>query len=185
MNDQPVLFGPPRDVQAVVIDPPWDCEAGGGGKGANAHYDLLSPAQVVRVIQQDCPHWQRLADTAHVWIWVTNTTITNGDAHRVAEGLGVRPITVFTWVKRTTTGKVHKGIGQYSYGSTEHLWLCRRGDYLPVRERFQTVFDAPVGKHSAKPDASYEMIEQASHPNYLEIFARRERPGWTVWGNEV
>ena len=30
------------------------------------------------------------------------------------------------------------------------------------------------------------MIEQ-TYPGlrYLELFARRERPGWTCWGNEV
>jgi hypothetical protein len=29
------------------------------------------------------------------------------------------------------------------------------------------------------------MVEAVSHPPYLEMFARRYRLGWDVWGNEV
>ena len=31
----------------------------------------------------------------------------------------------------------------------------------------------------------YEIVEQASPGPYLELFARRDRAGWTSWGNEV
>ena len=41
-------------------------------------------------------------------------------------------------------------------------------------------------EHSRKPEASYVLIEKM-FPNLpkLELFARRKRPGWDVWGNEV
>jgi N6-adenosine-specific RNA methylase IME4 len=41
------------------------------------------------------------------------------------------------------------------------------------------------GKHSAKPDAFYRLVETMSPGPYLDCFARRERTNWTVWGNEV
>lgn len=49
----------------------------------------------------------------------------------------------------------------------------------------QTVF-APVAEHSAKPDAVQERIE-ALYPTArkVELFARRRRPGWDAWGDEV
>lgn len=47
------------------------------------------------------------------------------------------------------------------------------------------VFGAPALKHSQKPDISYELIEQVSFAPYVELFARRCRPDWSVWGNEV
>lgn len=38
--------------------------------------------------------------------------------------------------------------------------------------------------HSQKPEAFTDLIEQVSPPPYVELFARRHRLGWDVWGNE-
>jgi N6-adenosine-specific RNA methylase IME4 len=45
---------------------------------------------------------------------------------------------------------------------------------------------APKGKHSAKPDIFYEIIEKM-YPalTKVEMFARKTRSGWAWWGNEV
>ncbi|EQD57896.1 type II DNA modification methyltransferase [mine drainage metagenome] len=40
-------------------------------------------------------------------------------------------------------------------------------------------------EHSAKPKEIRCMLERASPGSYLELFARRTAPGWTVWGNQV
>lgn len=175
----------PQDIRCVLIDPPWDAEQGGGDKGANAHYPLISPAEVVDVVQYDCEYWPRLCDSAHLWLWVTNTTIVNGDAHEVAAGLGFRPVSQITWCKATEDGRPQRGIGFYTFGATEHLWLCVRGETIKPDERPPTWFQAPRGRHSAKPDESYSLIEAASPGGRLELFARRKRAGWLVWGNEV
>jgi N6-adenosine-specific RNA methylase IME4 len=43
-----------------------------------------------------------------------------------------------------------------------------------------------MGKaHSRKPEAFQDMVETVSPGPRLELFARRARPSWTVWGNEV
>jgi N6-adenosine-specific RNA methylase IME4 len=42
----------------------------------------------------------------------------------------------------------------------------------------------PRGKHSAKPEAFLDMVEQMSPGPYVELFARRDRLGWDTWGNE-
>jgi len=46
------------------------------------------------------------------------------------------------------------------------------------------LFAAKQG-HSHKPEEQYAVIERCSPGPYLELFARRKRPGWQVWGNEV
>jgi N6-adenosine-specific RNA methylase IME4 len=45
---------------------------------------------------------------------------------------------------------------------------------------------APTREHSVKPDAVHERIE-AMYPNAkrLEMFARRPREGWQVWGDQI
>jgi N6-adenosine-specific RNA methylase IME4 len=48
------------------------------------------------------------------------------------------------------------------------------------------VIIAPPGRHSEKPQQIHEGLERLyADVRRLELFARRERPGWTPWGNEV
>lgn len=49
------------------------------------------------------------------------------------------------------------------------------GDLLKTRKR----------EHSRKPDEQYDIIEACSWGPFLELFARGERPGWMVWGNQA
>ena len=44
---------------------------------------------------------------------------------------------------------------------------------------------APVTEHSEKPDEVYRRIERLYPAPRLELFARKPREGWTVWGDEV
>ncbi len=48
-------------------------------------------------------------------------------------------------------------------------------NYLSSRKR----------EHSRKPDEQYKLIEACSPGDYLELFARGERKGWTSWGNQA
>jgi len=50
-----------------------------------------------------------------------------------------------------------------------------------------SVLEAPVGKHSEKPELFVELIEK-QFPNVPKIELNRRgpaRPGWDAWGNEV
>nr|WP_231873415.1 MT-A70 family methyltransferase [Kitasatospora setae] len=40
-------------------------------------------------------------------------------------------------------------------------------------------------EHSHKPEEQCAVIERCSPSPFLELFARRERPGWDVWGKEI
>ncbi len=49
-----------------------------------------------------------------------------------------------------------------------------------------TLLQAPVGAHSQKPEAFYELVEKlCPAPRYAELFARRSRPNWDGHGDEV
>jgi excisionase family DNA binding protein len=55
-----------------------------------------------------------------------------------------------------------------------------------LTDRIDSVIEAPRGRHSEKPECVYELIERMYRlASKLELFARRRRPGWTAWGNEV
>lgn len=55
----------------------------------------------------------------------------------------------------------------------------------PMNRADSRWYEWPRGKHSKKPEAFQDIVEQVSPGPYLELFARRKRPGWAVWGNEV
>lgn len=169
----------------ILADPPWK-ESGGGRikRGADRHYPLLSTADIVRVMQMS-PLW-RLADNAHLYLWVTNTFLPDG--LRVMGDLGFRYVTNIAWIKDRA------GLGQYFRGQHELLLFGVRGKGYGARTERKDLpgvldesgfVEAPRGKHSAKPATFHELIEARSKGPYLEIFARRERPGWDCWGNEV
>ena len=71
-------------------------------------------------------------------------------------------------------------------GATEHCLFAVRGKMRLNVRNLPTAFLWPrIGQHSRKPDAFFEMVETATPGPRLELFARRPREGWTVWGNEV
>jgi N6-adenosine-specific RNA methylase IME4 len=46
-------------------------------------------------------------------------------------------------------------------------------------------FSAQVTRHSEKPEKFYEIVESLYEGPRVELFARRQRPGWTCLGLEV
>ncbi len=182
------LFGP-RDIGTVMLDPPW-MESGGGKcqRGANRHYDLAPTSELPAIIRS-CPYWDRLADSGHCYMWVTNNFLCNGDGLWLMEQLGFRPITLLTWAKP------RMGIGQYFRGQTEHIIFGVRGSTQLTEGTWSTLLGGKIlphptdsrGRiiHSRKPADLHALIEQASPGKHLEIFARAPRDGWLTWGNEL
>jgi N6-adenosine-specific RNA methylase IME4 len=144
-----------------------------GSFGAHRHYSLMTAKEIAAL-----PVAALAADNAHLWLWVTNASLFAG--HAVMDAWGFTYRSILTWVK--------PGLGLGSYylrNSTEHLLLGTKGK-APVAFRSQpTWLYAPKQDHSHKPEEQYAVIERCSSGPYLELFARRKRPGWHAWGNEV
>ena len=73
-------------------------------------------------------------------------------------------------------------------GQHELLLIAIRGDIpcpLPAN-RPPSVIGAPRREHSRKPDEAYELIERM-YPELpkIELFARGQREGWDVRGNQA
>lgn len=80
------------------------------------------------------------------------------------------------------------GLGHHTRGNAELVLLGRRGKGLKrACASVEQVVLAPRGAHSAKPDEVQARIEALYDPGVsrLEMFARRRRPGWDAFGNEV
>lgn len=157
----------------VLADPPWRTNQV-GTRGASRCYPLMSTQDICAL------RVNRLAaDDAHLWLWVMNSNVNEG--MRVMEAWGFSYRSCLTWVKYGRTG----GLGIYLRNQTEHLLFGIRGS-APIQFRSQgTWFIAPRQEHSHKPEEQYAIIERCSPGPYLELFARRPRPNWDAWGNEV
>jgi len=166
----------PDRYPTILADPPWDIQQL-GNRGAGRHYRLMSLSQICSLHVGGRRVEELATDDAHLWLWVTNASIHAGQ--QVMEAWGFSYRSCLTWIKPRL------GLGVYLRNQTEHLLLGVRGR-APIRFRSQgSWFYAPVQEHSHKPEEQYAIIERCSHGPYLELFARRERLGWDVWGDEV
>ncbi|GFH43503.1 adenine methylase [Lactococcus hodotermopsidis] len=161
----------PKKYKTILADPPWDVMQK-GNYGAINHYNLMTLDQIKAMPVADLAE-----ENAHCWLWVTNGTLEAG--YDVLRTWGFRPVSIFTWVKPRL------GLGNYLRNSTEQLLLGVRGK-APIKYKGQMNWGFfPLQDHSHKPEEVYDIIERCSDGKYLELFARRPRFGWDVWGNQI
>ena len=179
-------LSPPYDV--VLADPPWSYYGAKDKWGAAAKfYPTMTTAAIA-----DLPVHDLLAERAVVFVWTTSAKLPDALELLSAWKLAYRGV-ASVWVKTTKAG-VPIGAQGVRPSITKPLTelvvagsTVARGRPLPLGSEAicQTVL-APKTEHSAKPDAVQERIE-AMYPTArkLELFARRRRPGWDAWGDEV
>jgi len=173
--------------RCIVADPPWRPSLHADNP-RRATLDLAGPQKHYPTMMVDdiCGMVPPSEDKCHLWIWVLTQHVEWG--RRVARAWGFDELTtMLTWCKPGL------GVGRFMC-NTEHVLLCRKGPragnpfglggrYTPATHG--TWFNWPRGRHSVKPDAFYGLVEGVSPGPRLELFARKPREGWTVWGNEV
>ena len=89
--------------------------------------------------------------------------------------------------QRTLTWDKKNGMCLFGFHHrTEFVLFGYKGkiEMYPKRKAIPTVFDGKSERHSAKPDEFYQLV-QGLGKNRVDVFARREREGWDVFGNEV
>jgi len=137
----------------------------------------------------------------YVFLWTTGPFLSH--ALDLFKAWGFEYITMLTWLKtRTTMKKGEKqvtwsyGAGYWYRGSVEQILIGKRKGSTSVRTHKRNIFAADRIGHSTKPDWLHEHIETPPDPviplkpapwftdPYLELFARRDRPGWTCLGDE-
>lgn len=170
--------------RCLLVDPPWKMQLPHWRKdkrpGRNPRPpETLSPPYPMMTNQEiaNLPVTSMAAETAHLWLWVTNQFLPTGlDLLKV---WGFKYHTTVTWVKPS-------GCGIWFVQRTQHLLFGWRGRFgLRTRCRPNVIETGNPERHSAKPEQSYALIEAVSEGPRLELFARRKRHGWASWGNEI
>lgn len=81
----------------------------------------------------------------------------------------------------------HIGQGYHSRANTEECLLFKKGKGLPIQDHsVRRLINAPLGRHSEKPDRTYTQIEKLyGNVSRLDVFARKKRENWVCIGNEI
>ena len=168
----------------LYADPPWDYKGqlqhnGAGGRdtgGAIRHYPTATAAQM-----SGWPVDSIAAENSLLFMWSSSPHL--DQAIELGKAWGFQWATVaFVWDKQ----KVNPGF--YTMSQCELCLVFKRGKIpSPRGARNQRQFlTAMRGRHSAKPaEVRRRIAAMFPKQRKLEMFARKNTPGWTAWGLEV
>ncbi|MGH8276467.1 MAG: MT-A70 family methyltransferase [Steroidobacteraceae bacterium] len=162
-----------------MADPPWQFgdRLPGRSRGADKHYPTMPLAEIISFPLPP------LADDVYLFLW--RVAAMQAEALAVAVSWGFTIKTELVWYKQTTGGKPHFGMGHHLRAAHETCLIGVRGKPKPLVRNIRSVFTAPVGRHSAKPDAFYQLVERFAAGPYVELFCRTPRDGWDSHGLEL
>jgi N6-adenosine-specific RNA methylase IME4 len=188
--------------KVIYADPPWNFAAWshrGEGKGASQHYDCMKLSDIC-TLQVDGRIVHEIADDdAALFLWVVQPMLPEALQVMQAWGFSFRTV-AFYWVKmaQNWTDDIQGsllparlsprvGLGYHTRSGAEQCWLGIRGNgYTRINQDVEQVLHAPLREHSRKPDEIAERIVRlVGDVPRIELFARKSRPGWYVWGDQA
>lgn len=180
------IFHTKNRYDVVLCDPPWKQTKGGAksvrplSSGKPLEYTTMNLDDIQTYITQI----NSLCNQNHsFFLWTIDKYLPQ--AEEIMKSLGYKLHARMIWDK--VTGIPAAFTVRYSHEYL--LWFYK--DKLPEiakeqRGKFSDVFREKCTRHSKKPQCSYEMIEKLyPQAHKLECFARYERDGWDVFGDEV
>lgn len=171
-------------ARLLVADPPWKFRDScpGGGRGASKHYKCLSLDEIkhfpVPLVAKD----------AILVLW--RVAAMAEEAFEVCRAWGFVPKAEIVWIKGRVDGGILRptiGMGHYVRAAHESAIIASRGKGAGLIQNrgVPSVLLAPRGRHSAKPDEFYRLLEVLVPGPRVELFARVQRPGWQCFGDEL
>ncbi|OAF05444.1 hypothetical protein AYJ54_00630 [Bradyrhizobium centrolobii] len=170
---------PDKRYGVIYADPEWRFEVysrdTGMDRAADNHYPTSSTEDICNRPVADIA-----ADDCVLFLWATVPMLP--DALRVMDAWDFRYKSHCIWAKDRI------GTGYWFRNQHEILLVGTRGNVPApaMGTQVESLVDAPVGRHSEKPEKFYQLIERyfPSLPK-IELNARAARPGWDAWGYEA
>lgn len=196
VNELPEFYPalPDQKFDVIYADPPWDY----GGKmqfdksgltsengdlskkvfisSANFKYPTVKLAALKAI-----PITNIAKDDALLFMWATSPHLAQAIDLGAAWGFDYKTV-AFIW------DKMSHNPGQYTLSNCELCLVFKRGRIPKPRgaRNVQQLIRSPRRAHSQKPDEVLEAITRMfPTQDRIELFARREVPGWTTWGLDL
>jgi N6-adenosine-specific RNA methylase IME4 len=175
---------PVKFYNVILEDFEWDFEPYSRETGMSRHASNHYPTSIVahsaeEVHERTKPRFDCAAQECILFMWTTSPMLSV--ALDVIKLRGFKYVTNFVWLKDKP------GTGYWNRNAHEILLLARRGSKIPVpapSDLWESVIEAPLKRHSEKPDDFREMIEwYFPQLNKIELNCRgKPRKGWDAWG---
>ena len=170
-----------KKFKVILADCPWRYKSKNlKHGGALAHY----PTMTIKDIK-NLPVSEIAEDNSVLFLWATFPLLP--EALEVIKSWGFKYKTcAFTWVKTRKDGMPLAGMGSYTKANAELCLLAMRGHIKSIDKTVPQILMHPRQGHSVKPDEIMRRIERLfGEQKMIELFARREVPGWDRWGDEA
>jgi N6-adenosine-specific RNA methylase IME4 len=181
---------PRNHFGAVLADPPWSFQTYGGPaiptKGPQPYVTMslneICGLPVSAVVCRDCV----------LFLWATWPLLKQAMQLIDVWGFSYKTC-AFSWIKANGTQidlfrddlPARTGMGYWTLSNSEVCLLATKGKPKRLNADVRQGIIEPRRQHSRKPDCVHGRIERLVAGPYLELFARQQLPGWTVWGNET
>jgi N6-adenosine-specific RNA methylase IME4 len=165
--------------RVLVADPPWpfNDQLDPRIRGAATQYDILSVQDIKKFPLPPMYHYSTL------FLW--RVAAMQQEALDVIAAWDFELKAEIVWKKLTPNGKRHFGMGRTVRMDHEVCLVATSGRPVTLDKSIRSVFEAATGRHSEKPEEFYKLVERLREGPYCELFARRQRAGWTCLGNET
>lgn len=159
----------------IYADPATRYVSGFSDRSIENHYPTMTIEELCALPVSDLA----LPD-AVLFIWTTIPQLRN--TMRIIEAWGFNYVSAWCW------DKVDHGTGHWGFNQHEELLIATRGRFpAPVPgTQPRSLYREKKSEHSRKPEWFAEQIARL-YPalQKIELFARRARAGWAVWGNQA
>lgn len=165
--------------RVLVADPPWsfDDELPGETRGAAKNYKTMSVEEICRFPLPP------MYESSTLFLW--RVASMQKEALQVIDAWDFSLKTELVWKKLTVNGKRFFGMGRTVRAEHEVCLVATSGKPVTLDKSIRSVFEAPVGRHSEKPAEFFSIVEKLREGPFCEIFARRHRPNWDCFGDEL
>lgn len=174
-----------KKYKIIYADPPWSYKVWskkGQGRSAESHYKTMNKEDIQNLNIQSISE-----DDCVLFLWVTFPCLEEGLELIKKWGFKYKTC-AFTWIKKnkkaTTTN--FWGMGYWTRANPELCLLATKGNIVRINKSVHSVIESPIEAHSKKPDETRKRIIQlmGDLPR-VELFAREQKDGFDVFGNEV
>ena len=169
---------PRGTYDVIIVDPPWDIKKIARSDAPNQE-DMDYPVMSI----EELIEWGQVnllpAPDCHLFLWTTQKYLPR--SFDLLSEWGFKYICTFVWHK--PGGFQPFKLPQYN---CEFIIYAHKGNpSFTETKDFMTCFCAPRAEHSAKPDYFYDTIRRVTSGKRIDMFARKERDGFEIWGNEI
>lgn len=160
--------------ELILADPPWKYDF------SETDSRKIENQYPTATVEEMKAHLPETAPNCVLLLWAT--------APKLLEAIELLHLWGFEYKTNAIWDKVKIGMGYWFRGQHELLLVGVKGKVSPPAEEFRvgSIFTEAREGHSIKPECVYDWIDRSfPHLVKLEMYARKARPGWSAWGNEI